>query len=214
MERTRNRALPSKRIDPPQKVLPLIISLVIIGLALAWWLHPFAFLSGLIGTVASVAWRKRATCVFPQGMLASCAPVLMGWFAITPTLSWELALMCILIALWLPLHVWSVMIAHREDYINAGLTYFPMSRPAREAVKVLVIFSLVLAMTAVSLYFIGSFRFLYLIAAALLSIMMVYAAFRLLISKASQHAWKLYKLSSFPYLGLIFLVMCLDIWLR
>ncbi|MDP2855940.1 MAG: UbiA family prenyltransferase, partial [bacterium] len=111
MQRTRHRALPSKRIEPPEKVLPLTISLIIIGLGLAWWLHPYAFLADLIGTVAAVVYRKRATCIFPQGMLASCAPVLMGWFAIRPAVSWELLLLCILIAVWLPLHVWSVMIA-------------------------------------------------------------------------------------------------------
>jgi len=32
-------------------------------------------------------------------------------------------------------------------------------------------------------------------------------------SKAAKDTWRLYKLSSFPYLGLIFLFMCLDIWL-
>lgn len=213
MQRTRHRALPAKRIDPPEKVLPLTIGLVLIGLALAWQLHPFSFLFGVIGTLAAVLWRKRATCVFPQGMLAGCAPVLMGWFAIRPTFSWELLLLCALIAIWLPLHVWSVMIAHREDYIGAGLTYFPMSREAREAVKLLLVFSLLLGTTAITLYFVGGFTRLYLIVASLLSIIMIYASSQLVISRASRDAWRLYKLSSFPYLGLIFLAMSLDIWL-
>ncbi len=92
MQRTKHRALPSKRIEPPEKVLPLTIGLVIIGLGLAWYLHPFCFLADLVGTIAAVVYRKRVTCVFPQGMLASCAPVLMGWFAIKPTFSWEIIL--------------------------------------------------------------------------------------------------------------------------
>ncbi len=213
MRRTRNRALPSKRIYPPEKVLPLNIGLVIIGLALARYLHPFCFISDLIGTIAAVVGRKRATCVFPQGMLASCAPVLMGWFAIEPAFSWEILLLCVLIAIWLPLHVWSIMIANREDYISAGLTYFPMSRETNEAVKVLLAFSLVLGVAAVALYFAGGFSLLYLIVASLLSIIMVYASLRLVISSTSRDAWRLYKLSAFPYLGLIFLAMCLDSWL-
>ncbi len=213
MRRTKNRALPSKRIYPPEKVLPLNIGLVIIGLALAWYLHPFCFISDMVGTIAAVAARKRATCVFPQGALASCAPVLMGWFAIKPTFSWEILLLCILIAVWLPLHVWSVMIANREDYISAGLTFFPMSWEVKEAVKVLLVFSLMLGAAAITLHFIGGFAVLYLIVASLLSIIMVYASSRLVISSTSDDAWRLYKLSAFPYLGLIFLTMCLDIWL-
>ena len=213
MQRTRHRALPSKRIEPPQKVLPLIIGLTIIGLALAWQLHWLCFLFDLIGTIAAVVWRNRAICVFPQGMIASCAPVLMGWFAIEAAFSWEIVLLCVLISAWLPLHVWSVMIANREDYIGAGLTFFPMSREPNEAVKVLLAFSLVLCAVAIVLYFAGGFALLYLVVASLLSIIMVYATSRLVISSASEDAWKLYKLSAFPYLGLIFLAMCLDIWL-
>ncbi len=213
MRRTKNRALPSKRIYPPEKVLPLNVSLVVIGLALAWYLHRFVFIADMIGTLAAVIGRKRITCVFPQGIIASCAPVLMGWFAIEPAFSWEILLLCILIAVWLPLHVWSIMIANREDYISAGLTYFPMSRKVQDAVKVLLVFSLMLSAASIALYFMGGFALLYLLVASILSIIMVYASARLVISSTSRDAWRLYKLSAFPYLGIIFLAMCLDIWL-
>jgi len=213
MRRTKDRALPSKRIYPPEKVLPLNIGLVVAGLALAWYLHPFCFIAAILGTIAAVVRRKRATCVFPQGMLASCAPVLMGWFAVEPALSWEVLLLCILIAVWLPLHVWSVMIANRDDYLGAGLDFFPMSREVKDAVKVLLVFSLVLYAASIALYFLGGFAWLYLVLANLLGILMVCAGLRLVVSSASQDAWRLYKLSSFPYLGIIFLTMCLDIWL-
>jgi len=213
MRRTRNRALPSRRIYPPEKVLPLNVGLVIIGLALALYLHPFAFIADVIGTIAAVIGRKRATCVFPQGVFASCAPVLIGWFAIKPTFGLEILLLCLLITVWVPLHVWSVMIANREEYISAGLTFFPMNWEVKEAVKVLLAFSLVLGATAIVLYFVGGFTLLYLIVASLLSIIMVYANARLAISSTSDDAWRLYKLSAFPYLGLIFLAMCLDTWL-
>ena len=213
MQRTKNRVLPSKRIEPPEKVLPLVIGLVIVGLVLAWQLHPLVFLFDIIGTTAAVVWRKRVVCVFPQGMIASCAPVLMGWLAIKPAFSWELVLLCTLIAFWLPLHVWSIMIANRDDYLNAGLNFFPMSREVKEAVKVLLVFSLVLYAASLALYFVGSFAWLYLILVNLLGILMVYASSRLVVSSFSGDAWRVYKLSSFPYLGILFLTMWLDIWL-
>jgi len=213
MRRTRHRALPSKRIYPPEKVLPLNIGLVIIGLVLAWYLHPLCFISDMVGTIAAIVGRKRLTCVFPQGMLASCAPVLMGWFAIKPTFSWEILLLCVLIAVWLPLHVWSVMVANREDYLQAGQHYFPLNWEVRQSVKVLLVLSLMLYVASIILYLIGSFAWLYLILANLLGIVMVYASSRLVISSSSRNAWRLYKLSAFPYLGLVFLTMCLDIWL-
>jgi protoheme IX farnesyltransferase len=213
MRRTKNRVLPSKCIYPPQKVLPLLVGLVIVALVLAWYLHHFAFIAGLVGTIVAVTWRKRLTCVFPQGAVAGCSPVLIGWFAVTPTISWQILLLCLLIVFWLPLHVWSVMISNRDDYLGAGLNFFPMSVEVRKAVTVLLLFALALYVVSIALYFVGDFGWLYLLLASLLGVMMLYASSRLVISNASKDAWRLYKLSSFPYLGLIFLAMCLDIWL-
>lgn len=213
LNRTRHRALPSRRIYPPEKVLPLTIGLVIIGLVLACLLHPYAFIADLVGTTAAGIGRKKVTCVFPQGALAGCAPVLMGWFAVKPALDWEIGLLCLLIAVWLPLHVWSVMISYRDDYINAGLKFFPMSIAAKDAIRIMSGFCIVLYAVSIALYFTGGFTWFYLILANLLGVVMVYASLRLLISGASRDAWRLYKLSAFPYLGLIFLTMCLDIWL-
>ena len=213
MKRTRKRALPSRRIYPPQKVLPLIIGLTVIGLGLAWWLHPLAFAADLVGTLTAATWRKRLTCVFPQGAIAGCAPVLMGWFAITPAFGWDIALLCLLIIAWLPLHVWSVMVSHREDYLGADLDFFPMNVTVKKAVTVLLLFALVLYIVSIALYFAVDFSWLYLGVANLLGIIMVAATGRLLASSDSADAWRLYKLSSFPYLGLIFLTMCLDVWL-
>lgn len=214
MERTRKRVFPTQRIHPPEKALPWILGLILAGLALAWLVHPLAFAADLAGTAAAAVWRKRVICVFPQGAIASCAPVLMGWFAVNPRFTLETGLLCLLIAAWLPLHVWSVMVSHRDDYLDAGLTFFPMSVSLRAAVSVLLVFALALNVVAVSLYFVAHFSPLYLAVAVVLGVMMLYGSVRLAGSPAvSKEAWRLYKLSSFPYLGVIFLAMCLDIWL-
>jgi len=213
MRRTRHRVLPSGRIYPPKKALPWITVFILAGLVLAWWLHPFAFATDLIGTLVAATWRKRMTCVFPQGAIASLAPVLMGWFAVSPSFSWELTLLCLLVIAWLPLHVWSVMVSNRDDYLGAGLNFFPMNVEVRTAVGVLLVFSMALYTVSIALYFVGGFGWLYLALANILGAIMIYACWRLLVSRASGDAWRLYKLSSFPYLGLVFLAMCLDIWL-
>lgn len=213
MERTRGRALPSGRIHPPEKVLPLLLSLVVLGLALSWKLHPYVFVADLVGTVAAVVWRKRWTCVFPQGMLASCAPVLMGWLALKPFFSWELFGLCLLVSIWLPIHLWSVMLSHSEDYRRAGITYFPMSQKTGRVIRLLVALGLALYLASLGLYFIGDFSWLYLVPANLLGGAMLYTSLRLAVTGTSRDSWRLYKLSAFPYLGIIFLGMVLDVWL-
>ncbi len=213
MRRTCWRALPSKKIYPPAKALPLITGLIVAGLVLAWQLHPYVFIADALGTLVAATWRKKITCVFPQGVLASCAPVMMGWLAIRQSLTPELWLLCLLIAAWLPLHVWSVNITHRDDYRQAGLTYFPINLEVKDAVKVLLGFAVVLYAVSIALYFAGDFSWLYLALANILGIGMVLASARLVNSHHAGDAWRLFKLSSFPYLGLVFLAMCLDIWL-
>ena len=212
MTRTSHRALPSRRIDPPQKALPLIIGLIVLGLALAWLLNPFCFLFGLIGVIASSIWRKTISCTF-LGIVAGCSPVLIGWFAINPAFNAMILLLCGLVAIWTPIHVWTVMIANREDYLGAGLHYFPLSWQVKDVVKILFGLSILLYIISMLIYLYAGFHLLYLIVANVLGVLMVYANARLLFSLTSTAAWQVYKLSAFPYLGIIFLAMGLDIWL-
>lgn len=211
MQRTIRRPLPSKRV-PPENALLLTLSLTVIALGIAWILHPLCFAAGLIGTVAAITKRKTVFCPF-MGAISSCSPILIAWFAFKPEFDLPLFLLCILICIWVPLHVWSVMIANKEDYLGAGVNYFPLSRRTREVVKVLPLLSLLLFMASIAVYFSEDLGVLYLIVAQPLGILVIYASFRLLISNASQNAWKVYKLSAFPYLGLVFLAMSLDSWL-
>jgi len=212
MARTRNRALAAGRIDPPQKALPLIIGLIVVALALAWVLHPMCFLFGLIGVIASAIWRKTISCTF-LGIVAGCSPVLIGWFAVKPVFDIQILLLCCLVAIWTPIHVWSVMVANREDYLGAGLNYFPLSLQDKNVVKILFSLSVLLYLVAIIIYLTADFHLLYLVVANILGILMIYANARLLRSTTSKTAWQIYKLSAFPYLGIIFLTMCLDTWL-
>jgi len=212
MQRTRNRCLASKRIDPPEKALIYTITLTVVALVLAWFLHPLCFVAGLIGTITAVIKRKTVLCPF-LGAISSCGPVLIAWFAFKPEFDLLLLLLCILIWIWVPLHIWSAMLANRDDYRGGGVQYFPLSRETKDVVIVLPLLSLLLLTASIAVYFSDDLGVLYLIVAGLLGILMVFANLRLLISGVSRDAWRVYKLSAFPYLGLIFLAMCLDSWL-
>ncbi len=214
MSRTRERALASGTISPPEKAVPLILGCILAGLVLAWWLHPWVLAADAAGTLAAATWRKKITCVYPQGVIASCAPLMMGWFAVSPAFSLELVLFCLLIAVWLPLHVWTVMLSNREDYIKVGIKYFPLNAGNALPARLLLVFTLFLYASSIVLYFAGGFRLLYLAAANGLGIVMLVGSVKLLKSKSAGESWKLYKLSSFPYLGLLFLVIMIDILTR
>lgn len=215
MKRTCNRVLPAKRIEPPEKVLALTLALIIAGLVIAWFLSPVCFFIGLIGVLASAIWRKTISCTF-FGIIAGSAPVLIGWYAITkqPTIEIMPVFLFCMIACWTPTHVWTLMLANREDYESAGLHYFPLSFKDTTVIKMLAVLSMALSSFAVMIYFlVGRFHWLYLSVSVVLSLIMIVANLRLLFNPTSGNAWTVYKLSAFPYLGIIFTVMAIDAWL-
>jgi len=214
MSRTCKRALPSGRIKPPWRVLPMIAVLIAAGLILAWILSPVCFFIGLVGVLASGILRKTVSCSY-FGIIAGSSPVLIGWYAVSqpPALTAMPVLFFCLIAVWTPLHVWTLMLANRSDYEGAGLHYFPLSWPDRRVIALLAVLSLALSAFGVLIYFLSGFlHWLYLSVAVLMSLLMVSASIRLLVAPNSRNAWMVYKLSAFPYLGIIFLIMVVDSW--
>ena len=212
MRRTCLRALPSRRIYPPEKSLPLIVALIAVGLSLSWVINPWCFVCGAVGVIAAALWRKTSLEVF-LGIVAGCAPVLIGWFAISPAFDLQILSICLLIAIWIPLHVWSVMVAYRDDFRQAGLDYFPLGWEVRKSVKLLFSLSVLLYLSSLFIYFAGGLHLPYLVAANILGVLILSACIRLLTVQSSKSAWQVYKLTAFPYLGVIFIVMCLDAWL-
>lgn len=214
MSRTCKRALPSGRIKPPWKVVPMIAVLIVAGLILAWILSPVCFFIGLVGVLASGILRKTVSCTY-FGIIAGSSPVLIGWYAVIqpPAVTAIPVLFFCLIAVWTPLHVWTLMLANRSDYEGAGLHYFPLSWPDRRVITLLAVLSLALSAFGILIYFLSGFlHWLYLSVAVLMSLLMVSASIRLLVAPNSRNAWMVYKLSAFPYLGIIFLVMVIDSW--
>lgn len=209
MERTRYRALPSGRIRPPEKALAYAGGLTAMGLFLAWLLNPWAAVAGLGGTAASVVGRKTSF-THALGGLAGVAPVAVGWLAVEPRPTLTLLFLILLVMGWVPLHVWSLMLAYREDYLRAGLRLFPVSWREADAVKVLWGLCFLLYGISLAGYWMAPLGGLYLTAANLLGLGLLYGGYRLWRGRGSGDAWRLYRLLTYPYPGIMFVVIMLD----
>ncbi len=212
MERTRHRPLPSRRIWPPERMLPLAIGLVVLGLIIAWALNPWACAAGLVGVLASVVVRKRSITHVPLGEFASCAPFLIGWLGVNPSpepLMWGL---CGLIFIWTPIYVWSLMEAYWHDYLQAGVRIFPLTITPRQNMAILLGLAVALAVETLSLPLFSNLGVLYEGRAFVLNLALIWNSVRLFRTGMTQAAWKMYKLSAYPYLGLILTLACLDRW--
>jgi heme O synthase-like polyprenyltransferase len=82
----------------------------------------------------------------------------------------------------------------------------------KDAIRVLVILSGLLYLASIALWAVGDFGWLYFWVANVTGVVMLYAAQNLLKKRRSLDAWRVYKLSAFPYLGVIFTVLCLSFW--
>ena len=209
MERTRHRALPSQVIYPPEKVLPLCGGLVAVALALAWYLHPWAMMAGLLGTATALVGRK-STFTHLLGGISGSAPVLVGWLGVNSQVTPLLGLLVLLILAWVPLHVWSLMLACKEDYLGAGVRLFPLTWGEGQARVVLLALAILVYVLSQAIYLVGGFSRAYFIAATGLGWLLVLASYRMLAIPQGRGAWRLYKLATFPYLGLLFLTLGLD----
>jgi protoheme IX farnesyltransferase len=213
MERTRRRPIPSRRIWPAEKMLPLAIGLVLAGLVIAWALNFWAFAAGLAGIFASVIIRKRSITHVPLGEFASCAPFLIGWLGVNPRpepLMWGL---CGLIFIWTPIHVWSLMEAYRDDYLQAGVRIFPLTISPRRNVMLLFGLAITLSLETLGLPLVSDLGWLYFVGALAINGVLLLNSARLLRTGLTQSAWRMYKLSAYPYLGIILTLACVDRWL-
>ena len=213
MERTRRRPIPSRRIWPAEKMLPLAIGLVLLGLGIAWTLNPWAFAAGLAGISASVVARKRSITHVPLGEFASCAPFIIGWLGVNPKpepLMWGL---CGMIFIWTPIHVWSLMEAYRSDYLQAGVRIFPLTIGPKQNMTLLFGLAVALSLETLALPALGELGWVYLAGALVLNGALILNTARLLKTGMTEAAWRIYKLSAYPYLGIILTLACLDRWL-
>jgi protoheme IX farnesyltransferase len=213
MQRTRHRVLPSRLIDPPEKALVWAASLVAVALGLALYLHPYAFIAGSVGVAAGLTARKTWATHF-LGSFSSCGPVLVGWFVINPEINGTVVFLALVIVLWLPIHVWNLMISSEGDYLRAGVNIFPLNHGMVLTGRISVVLSVLLYAASLSLYVAGGFGWIYFVAANVGGILMVRATVQMLRTQDKAAAFQTFRISAYPFLGLTFLSLCADVWLR
>jgi protoheme IX farnesyltransferase len=82
--------------------------------------------------------KRRSPANIVIGGAAGCFPVLVGWAAVTGTVSVPAVVLFAVIFLWTPPHFWALAMKFREDYAAAGVPMLPVvASPAAVARKIL-----------------------------------------------------------------------------
>jgi heme o synthase len=131
MERTSKRPLVTGLITKSHAtVFATIIGLV--SLTLFWiFTTELATLLALIAIVFYVfiytmALKQRTSQNIVWGGAAGCMPVLIGWAAVTNSLSLTAWAFFFVIFFWTPPHFWALAIKYKDDYALAGTPMLPV----------------------------------------------------------------------------------------
>ena len=81
--------------------------------------------------------KRRSKQNIVIGGAAGAVPVLVGWAAVTNSLSWTPVLLFLVIFIWTPPHFWALAVRYRDDYEaahvpdDAGRGFTATTRPSR-----------------------------------------------------------------------------------
>ena len=217
MYRTKHRPIPSGRIKAERALMwGLLLSLI--GLGLAWWINPLAFLWIGLGVVDNVVvysmlLKRRSPWNIILGGVSGGLPVMFGWSAVTGTISLLPVLLASLVVLWIPGHIWSLAIFTKSDYERAKVPMLPVVTKLNTALRCIVSTVALMIPFSLWIFFVGNFGLIYLAVALIFGIAVAYVNVELFVHPDDKLAYKAFKISS-PYLFTLFLAMIFDSFLH
>jgi protoheme IX farnesyltransferase len=155
MERTRLRPLPSGTISPGA-ALPLSVSLLVTGMVcvLLWGgLVPasLVLLTALWYNGIYTALKRRTAFAAVPGALIGAMPPAIGWSAAGGDLrDPALGALCLFFFLWQVPHFWSLMLGRGSDYEQAGLPSLQRTLSDRQIARLILSWSLALAVSSLA----------------------------------------------------------------
>ena len=214
MARTATRPIPSGRVSPRAALAfgCTLAALSLIELSLA--VNPLAAglsFSGFLGYVfVYTVWLKRRT---PQNIViggaAGAVPPLVGWAAVTGSVSFTAVILFSIVFFWTPPHFWALSLLMKGDYEKVGVPMLPVVRGEGETRRQILLYSVLLYAVTQLPFCAGGFGTIYLVASLTLGLGFIGGALRLYRRADRRSALSLY-LFSLAYLALLFCSMVAD----
>jgi protoheme IX farnesyltransferase len=214
MARTADRPVPSGRISPRAA---LTFGCALAGLSLlelSLTVNPLAAalsFSGFLGYVfVYTVWLKRRT---PQNIViggaAGAVPPLVGWAAVTGSVSGTAVILFFIVFFWTPPHFWALSLLMKNDYEKVGVPMLPVVRGEAETRRQILLYSVLLYAVTQLPFCAGGFGAVYLVCSLTLGLGFIAGAVRLYKRADRRSALQLY-LFSLAYLALLFCSMVAD----
>jgi protoheme IX farnesyltransferase len=217
MARTANRPVPSGRVAPHAALAfgCTLAALSLIELSLT--VNPLAAalsFAGFLGYVfVYTVWLKRRT---PQNIViggaAGAVPPLVGWAAVTGSVSGTAVILFFIVFFWTPPHFWALSLLMKSEYEKVGVPMLPVVRGEAETRRQILLYSVLLYAVTQLPFCAGGFGAIYLTCSLALGVLFIAGAVRLYRRADRSSALRLY-LFSLAYLALLFCAMVADVHL-
>ena len=214
MARTATRPVPSGRVAPRAALAfgCTLAALSLVELSLA--VNPLAAalsFSGFLGYVfVYTVWLKRRT---PHNIViggaAGAVPPLVGWAAVTGSVSFTAVILFSIVFFWTPPHFWALSLLMKGEYEKVGVPMLPVVRGEGETRRQILLYSVLLYAVTQLPFCAGGFGTIYLVASLTLGLGFIAGAVRLYRRADRRSALQLY-LFSLAYLALLFCSMVAD----
>jgi protoheme IX farnesyltransferase len=219
MTRTRRRPLPAHDVTPENALVFGIVIGIISIVLMAWFVNLVAAFLTLLAiafyVVVYTLMLKRTT---PQNIViggaAGALPPVIGWAAVTGSVSVPALLLFALVFYWTPPHFWALALRIRKDYEAAKVPMLPVVKGVPETARQIALYTLLLVALSVAFWPVAGMGWIYLVAAIGLGGVFIWRAFVLWRQATSPEgslaqAIRLYKFS-ISYLTLLFVAVAVD----
>jgi heme o synthase len=215
MARTAGRPVPSGRVSPRAALTfgctLAALSFVELSLTVNLLAASLSF-AGFLGYVfIYTIWLKRRT---PQNIViggaAGAVPPLVGWAAVTGSVSGVAVLLFFIVFFWTPPHFWALSLLMKGEYEKVGVPMLPVVRGEAETRRQILLYTVLLYALTQLPFCAGGFGGVYLVASLLLGLGFIAGAVRLYRRADRRSALQLY-LFSLAYLALLFVAMVVDV---
>ncbi|TIX39169.1 MAG: protoheme IX farnesyltransferase, partial [Mesorhizobium sp.] len=185
MTRTAGRPVPAGRIRPGEALsfglVLSVLSVMTLGVLVNWLAASLLAFTIFFYAVIYTMWLKRWT---PQNIViggaAGAIPPVIGWAAVTGSVSLESLVLFLIIFLWTPPHFWALALFKSEDYAKAGIPMMPNVAGQASTRRQIFAYALVLAPVGVLPWVLGFTTPAYGIVALLLGAGFVWYAWKVL----------------------------------
>jgi protoheme IX farnesyltransferase len=218
MHRTSKRPLVTGAVTP-RRALIFAITLEVLAFVELWaWVNLLSAVLAVSATLFYVfvytLWLKRTSSQnIVIGGAAGAVPVLVGWAAVTNSLTWTPVVLFAIIFVWTPPHFWALAVKYKDDYQAASVPMLPAVATFTRTAREILVYSVLLAAVSLLLAAVAHLVVIYVVSAAVLGVVFVAMAIRLLRQQTAKAAMQLFSYS-ITYLTLLFVFMAVDVFTK